>query len=392
MFEKPICAALVGIGWAGAMHANALHHLHGIHVNLKTVCALEPEVCDFAAKYGFHTYTNSYREVLDDPESDVVDLATPPGAHKDMIIQAVKAGKHVICEKPLGGYFGEPGDPENAGDVSKEKMLRKVREDMAEIADAVNSSGKLFCYAENWIYAPAFRRACELIRHKGTTVVQIDSFLCHKGSPAAYVKEWRKSGGGTLSRNLTHPLSAALYLKKTEMETKGLPFGVKSILCDCAQITHGIETRYIQAYPVDTEDWSHAVVTFNDGTKATLTTADTFVGESVNRFDIYGNDSIMKCNFAPNDLLDVYFADDKGIENDFITEKDDHKLGWKHAALCEELIRGYSGELQDFMECVATGRQPLAGLPIAMQVLDLIQLAYCSAEQGRRIEVSDYPL
>ena len=126
MKEKTVCAALVGIGWAGRMHANAFHHLHGISVDMKTICALEPEVGDFAAKYGFRTFTHSFREVLEDPEIDVIDLATPPSTHKDMIIQAMNAGKHVICEKPLGGYFGEAGDPKEVGCVSKEKMLRKV--------------------------------------------------------------------------------------------------------------------------------------------------------------------------------------------------------------------------------------------------------------------------
>jgi len=334
--------------------------------------------------------SKSFEEVLSDPEIDVVDIATPPNMHKSMIIQAMGAGKHVICEKPLTGYFGREGDPEQADRVSKKKMLLEVRKDMAEIVQAPKRTGKKFCYSENWVYAPAFQRACQLIKAKGTTVVHIDSFLCHKGSPAEYVKVWAKSGGGTLARNLTHPLCAALYLKRLEMESRGLSYGVKSIACDCAQVTRGIESRYIEVAPLDTEDWSHAIVTFTDGTKATLTAADTFVGQSVNRFDIYGNDAVMKCNFAPNSLLDVYFSDDKGIENEFITEKDDHNLGIKHAAVCEETIRGYLGELQDFMKCIAYDREPMAGLDIALETLDLVQLAYYSAEQGRCVEISEF--
>ena len=390
MFQGKISVGLVGIGWAGTMHANAYNHIHGVAVDLKTVCALEPNVPEFAEQYQFRGYTREFQELLDDPEIDVIDITTPPNLHKSMVIQAMRAGKHVICEKPLTGYFGRPGDPERVGETDKAKMLMDVRGEMAEIAQAAKETGRKFCYAENWIYAPAFQRACQLVKAKGTTVVQMDSFLCHKGSPAQYVKIWSKSGGGTLSRNLTHPLSTAVYLKKLEMESKGLPFGVKSILCDCSQVTRNIENRYIEADPLDTEDWSHAIVTFSDGTKATLTAAHTFVGDSVNRFAIDGNDAVMKCNFAPNNLLDVYFSDDKGLEDEFITEKDDHKLGIKHAAICEELIRGYYGELQDFIECIAYDREPLVGLEIAMEVLDLVQLAYYSAEQGRCVEIAEF--
>ena len=390
MNEKKITIALVGIGWADAMHAKAYNHVYGLNIDRKTVCALEPWVPEFAEKNNFRGWTHDFNEVLADPEIDVIDIATPPNLHKRMVLQALEAGKHVVCEKPLTGYFGCPGDPEQVGEVSKETMLHEVRREMEEIVQAVKVSGKKFCYAENWIYAPSFQRACQLVKAKSTTVVHIDSFLCHKGSPAEYVKYWAKSGGGTLARNLTHPLSTAIFLKKLEMESKGLSYGVKSISCECAQITHGIETRYIEANPLDTEDWSHVIVTFSDGTKATLTTADVFVGESLNRFDIYGNDAIMKCNFAPNDLLDVYFSDDKGLEEEFITEKDDHKLGWKHAAICEEIIRGYYGEMQDFMESIAYDREPLVGIDLAVEVLDLVQMAYYADEQGRRVETAEF--
>lgn len=81
--------------------------------------------------------------------------------------------------------------------------------------------------------------------------------------------------------------------------------------------------------------------------------------------------------------------DDKGIEKEFITEKDDHNLGMKYAAICDEIIRGYFGELQDFLECVAYDREPVVGLDIAMETLDLIRLAHYSAEQGRRVEISE---
>ena len=215
----------------------------------------------------------------------------------------------------------------------------------------------------------------------------MDSIAGHKGSPATYVKYWEKSGGGTLTRNLIHPLSAAVYAKRLEMESKGLTYGVKSIACDCSQVMRNIENRFIEADPVDTEDWAHMVVTFRDGTKATLTSGDTFVGESVTTFDMYGNDAVFKCRFSQTDLLDVYFSDEKGIEDAYFVEKNDTNIGHHKAIVSEEIIRGYYGEIQDFMECLRDGRRPRSGIEVAREAAELAQIAYLAAESNKVIEL-----
>ena len=385
MNNKTICVALVGIGWAGRMHARAYNHVYGIDVRRKTVCGLEENLSEFAQQFRFESCTRDFGEILRDPEVDLIDITTPPFLHADMIVKAMRAGKDVICEKPLTGYFGMPDDKKPVGNVSKEKMLREVRKTIDELEAVMNGTGRRFFYAENWIYAPAFIRACELMRSKGTTLVQMDSIAGHKGSPASYVKYWEQSGGGTLARNLIHPLSAAIYAKRLEMESRGLEYGVKSVACDCSQVMKHIENRYIEADPVDTEDWAHVVLTFRDGSKATLTSGDTFVGESVTTFDMYGNDAVFKCRFSQADLLDVYFSDDKGIEDEHFVEKNDSNIGHHRAIVSEEIIRGYYGEIQDFLECMLEGREPLSGFQIAREAAELTQIAYLAAEQNRTI-------
>ena len=385
MNNKTICVALVGIGWAGRMHARAYNHVYGIDVRRKTVCGLEENLSEFAQQFRFESCTRDFGEILRDPEVDLIDITTPPFLHADMIVKAMRAGKDVICEKPLTGYFGMPDDKKPVGNVSKEKMLREVRKTIDELEAVMNVTGRRFFYAENWIYAPAFIRACELMRSKGTTLVQMDSIAGHKGSPASYVKYSEQSGGGTLARNLIHPLSAAIYAKRLEMESKGLEYGVKSVTCDCSQVMKHIENRYIEADPVDTEDWAHVVLTFRDGSKATLTSGDTFVGESVTTFDMYGNDAVFKCRFSQADLLDVYFSDDKGIEDEHFVEKNDSNIGHHRAIVSEEIIRGYYGEIQDFLECMLEGREPLSGFQIAREAAELTQIAYLAAEQNRTI-------
>ncbi len=117
---KRITVAMVGAGWAGTMHARAYNRVYGCTPVLKTVCALDDGMDAFAKQYGFASHTGSFEAVLKDPEIDVVDIITPPYLHKDMILAALRAGKHVICEKPVTGYFGLPEDEKPVGRVSQE--------------------------------------------------------------------------------------------------------------------------------------------------------------------------------------------------------------------------------------------------------------------------------
>jgi len=62
------------------------------------------------------------------------------------------------------------------------------------------------------------------------------------------------------------------------------------------------------------------------------------------------------------------------------------KLGWNKAFVSDEIIRGYLGEMQDFMECVVYDREPLSGFDIAYDTTRVLYAAYQAAEEGRRID------
>ena len=78
-------------------------------------------------------------------------------------------------------------------------------------------------------------------------------------------------------------------------------------------------------------------------------------------------------------------TDEAKLKDVYITEKVDRKTGWQFVCVEEEWTRGYIGEIQDFMECVAFGREPLAGLDLAYEAIRVHYAAYRAAEEGRRI-------
>ena len=161
-----ICIGMAGAGRATELHMNALKRFSGIPVCNKRIIARRYEQVNEAKKrYDFQEASLNFKDLLEDSEIDVIDICTPPYAHEDMILQALEAGKHVICEKPLSGYFGEPEDPKPIGScVSKVKMYEVLLNKLERLKSAVEKSNKKFMYAENFIYAPAVNKAAEIIQ------------------------------------------------------------------------------------------------------------------------------------------------------------------------------------------------------------------------------------
>src|SRR6202007_312707 len=95
--QKP--AAVAGTGFIGPVHVEALRRL-GIRV--KGILGSSPAKSEMAANtLGLPKAYFSYEEILSDSEVEVVHIATPNRQHRDMVIGALDAGKHVVCEKPL---------------------------------------------------------------------------------------------------------------------------------------------------------------------------------------------------------------------------------------------------------------------------------------------------
>ena len=76
------------------------------------------------------------------------------------------------------------------------------------------------------------------------------------------------------------------------------------------------------------------------------------------------------------------------LEDVYISEMLPSKLGWNKAFVCDEVIRGYAGELQDFLESVYYGREALSGFDIAYEIVQVIYAAYLSASEGRRVNIN----
>jgi predicted dehydrogenase len=384
-----IKVGLVGCGFVAELHMYAYARVYGVDVEVSAVAARGDHVVAFARKHDIPTAHRSFADVIADRAIDVVDICTPPNLHAAMIVEAMRAGKHVICEKPFAGYFGRDGDTAPIGKhVAKALMYARVCEEMDATCAAIKATGKLFMYAEDWIYAPAVNKTAEMLRATRDKILFMKGEESHSGSHAAHAAQWAMTGGGSLIRMGCHPLSAVLYLKQVEAGARGETIRSQSVTCDVGNVAACLtpeERAYIKASPVDVEDWGTLTITFSDGTKATVFSGDMIMGGVRNLIETYTSGGSLFANITPNNHMMSYQTSEEKLAGVYITEKVDRKTGWQYVCLEEEWTRGYLQEIQDFMECAATGRQPLADLALAQETIKINYAGYWAAEEGRRV-------
>lgn len=390
---KTINIALIGSGYGGFLHANGYRKVSKVPVRIKTVVdAYDLEKAKkFANTYEIENVTMNIEDVLNDPEIDIIDIVTPPISHVDITMKALKAGKHVICEKPLTGYFGEEDDEKPIGiKVPKSKMYKKVIEQIEELKKVVESSDKLFMYAENFVYCPSVIKSAEIIRNKKSKILFMKGEESLRGSSSPVAGHWDKTGGGSLIRIGCHPLTGILWLKQVEAAARNEEISVVSVTADMGNTTTNLteyEKRHLTIKPYDVEEFANVTLTFSDNTKAVIIASDNVLGGTKNYIEIYANDGTLMNNITPADNLKAYFLDQEGIENVQFSEMLPEKTGWNNLFICDEILRGYVYELQDFVECAAYGRKPVSGFDLAYEAIKVIYAAYQSASEGRKIEL-----
>ena len=105
---KQLNVALIGAGFMGKAHSLAyvampmfFHPAPAYPVRKTIVDVNEAVAADAAIRFGFEKSSGDWHSVINDPEIDIIDIATPNHLHAEIAIAAAAAGKHIISEKPL---------------------------------------------------------------------------------------------------------------------------------------------------------------------------------------------------------------------------------------------------------------------------------------------------
>ena len=218
--------AIVGYGGQGAWHATWAQKSDVIE--LAGVFDIAEKRINAAHKLGIHVYT-SREELLSDSSVDIVVCATPNDSHKEIVIDALNHGKHVVCEKPV------------ALSVS----------DFDEMCEAASYSGKIFTVHQNRRYDVDYL-AMQYIVNSGEIgeVINVESRIHgSRGIPS----DWRchkATGGGMILDWGVHLIDQMLRL---------IPEKIVNVYCE----TNNITTN-------DVDDGFNLRLTFESGKRATV--------------------------------------------------------------------------------------------------------------------------
>jgi predicted dehydrogenase len=243
---ETVGVGMLGYSFMGKAHANAFRTVGymmwppPVQPELVVVAGRdESAVAEAARRYGFKAHTTDWHDVVTDPRVDIFDNCGPNFMHAEPTIAAAEAGKHVICEKPLG----------RDADESFETWRR------------VAATGVKHLCAFNYRFLPAIRLARELIesgelgeiRHYRARYLQ--DWITEPDFPMVWRLDREQAGSGALGDLGSHIIDLGHYL-----------------VGDIASVS-GLTRTFIDDRPggtVDVDDAFEATVEFEGGAVGTL--------------------------------------------------------------------------------------------------------------------------
>ncbi len=385
---------IAGAGFIAKIHMAAFRENYP-YIEVVGVCASRRENAEkFAAQYDIPLVFDNFEKLCMSDRIDVVDICTPTNLHDSVILCACENRKHVICEKPLLGYYGEDHpELERVGiEIPKSEMYQKVLEKIGLLEKRLKNSAIKFMYAENWVYAPAIEKMKKMLKASDGVVFELRAECSHSGSQASYSRKWKTSGGGSLMRLGSHPIGAALHIKHFEgLVRYGKPIKPVAVMGEVASLTKMETLRnrpcHVATGWEDVEDWSIAVIDFEDGSKATIFSTDLSLGGVKNRMELYASNGMIIANMTPNDSMIAFAPGEDVWKDEYICEKLETKAGYSFPSADEFWTRGYPQEMKDFALAVLQNREPISGFDLAKQTVQVIYAAYVSAQLQRKVKI-----
>jgi predicted dehydrogenase len=171
--RRTLTVGMVGYNFMGRAHSNAWRQAPRFFdlpadIRLKTICGRKAEAVQKAAgELGWESSATDWRQLIEDPELDIVDVVTPNDTHRDICVAAATAGKAILCEKPLALNVAEC--KEMLAAARKARVVHMVCHNYRRIpaialAKQMIERGELgdriyhyrARYAQDWIAAPDF--------------------------------------------------------------------------------------------------------------------------------------------------------------------------------------------------------------------------------------------
>ena len=382
---RPIGVGVIGLGWMGRVHAQAharvRHHFSDLEVVPRLVAVADdvPGRAEQAAdRFGFARATTDWRELLADPEVELVSVTTPNWLHREIGVAVAQAGRHLWIEKPVG----------------------LTAADARAVADAVATAGVQAVVGFNYRNAPAVALARQLVADGaiGRPTHARFAFLSDYAAAPEGALTWRyeraRGGSGVLGDLASHAVDLARYVLSGE---------VTSVLADTevflaerlrptsATAGHTLATDGVPGR-VENPDHVSGLLRFSSGARVVLEASRVAVGEqNAYVFEVHGSAGRLAWDFRRMGELQVSRGpapQDQPVSTVHVGPGAGEYAAFQPGAAN---AMGFDDlkvvEARDALVSIARGRPHGAGLPDAVRTAVVLDALTASAERGCRVDV-----
>ncbi len=329
------------------------------------VCAddVESRAREAQQRFGFAGSTTDWREVVDDPAVAVVNIATPNDRHLEIVEACAASGKHLFCEKPVGGGPRET----------------------ARIEAAAREAGVLTFVGYNYRWAPLVQHSRRLIRdgRLGELTHYRGRFLVGYASNPDAVLSWRfqqeRAGLGALGDLMSHVIDMAHSLAGPIDRVVGnrATFIGERPLAEAGEGTHFSVRSGGPRGKVTNEDYAGALVRFANGAQGSFEVDRIISGLKCQMaFEVHGTKGAIRWDFERMNELQVYLPEENGAHDGFVTiasgpEHPSHLRFTPGPALGLGYDDLKAIEAARFLDSIAAGRQGEPGFGEALAVAEV---------------------
>jgi predicted dehydrogenase len=299
---RRIGIGVIGMGWMGVQHSRSYRQIAERFPD----CSLQPRLIacaddsksraqDAQNRLGFERCTTEWLSVVNDPEIEVINIASPNFFHLEMAKASAKAGKHIFCEKPVG----------------------RNPEETAAIEQAAREAGVLTFVGYNYRWAPLVQYARKLIQdgRLGKLTHYRGRFFAGYATNPHGVLSWRfqqELGGlGASGDLLSHVIDMAHMIAGPIQRVVG---NAETFITERPLPIPGVGTHFSLGGDgpkgkVTNEDYAGALVRFTNGAQGTLEACRVIKGPQCQMaFEVHGTNGALSWDFERMNELQLSFS------------------------------------------------------------------------------------
>ncbi|HTD97711.1 MAG TPA: Gfo/Idh/MocA family oxidoreductase [Mucilaginibacter sp.] len=333
--------AMLGSGFIARFYADSLNGQRRKDT-LHSVYSRSMERAEkFAKDYNLPHYSNNLDEVVGNPDVDVVVIALSNELHLSAVEACAKAGKHVLCTKPLG----------RTGEEAKKMM------------EMVEKAGIMGGYLEDLCYTPKFLKSLDSVKSGALgRILWAKSRETHPGPHSDWFWNIEKSGGGAI-------VDLGCHCIEISRNFIGKDIRPVSVMCWAAT----------QVHPIDAEDNAVGMVKYANGAIGQFEVSWCFRGGMDLRDEVMGTEGTIWLNNFMRTGFEMFTTGKGGA---YVAEKAESNSGWLFPVGDEVHELGYSHMFTDMFESIEQKREPLESFYDGYVVNSIIDAAYKSAKTG----------